>query len=109
VPEPLLSRIQMRISSSLLARLPTEAAQVVHTSVLKLCGAQAGVEEGLVTDPPSCKWQPDMIACAQGSSGSDCLNARQVAAVRCLMPPVTNSKGEVLFRRIARLGCLGAC
>jgi len=21
------------------------------------------VEEGLVTDPPSCKWQPEMIAC----------------------------------------------
>ena len=77
--------------------LNAEAAQAVHKSVLKLCGAQAGVEEGLVTDPPSCKWQPEMIACAQGSSGADCLNARQVAAVKRLMTPVTNSKGEVLY------------
>jgi feruloyl esterase len=77
--------------------LNAEAAQAVHKSVLELCGAQAGVEEGLVTDPPSCKWQPEMIACAQGSSGSDCLNPRQVAAVRRLMTPVTNSKGEVLY------------
>ena len=77
--------------------LNAEAAQAVHKSVLKLCGAQAGVEEGLVTDPPSCKWQPEMIACAQGSSGADCLNAKQVAAVKRLMTPVTNSKGEVLY------------
>jgi len=77
--------------------LNAEAAQVVHKSVLKLCGAQAGVEEGLVTDPPSCGWRPEMIACAQGSSAADCLNRKQVAAVKRLMTPVTNSKGEVLY------------
>ncbi len=38
-----------------------------------------------------------MIACAQGSSGPDCLNAKQVAAVKRLMAPATNSKGEVLY------------
>lgn len=77
--------------------LNAEAAQAVHKSVLKLCGAQAGVEEGLVTDSPSCKWQPELITSAQGSSGSDCLNARQVAAVNRLMTAVTSSKGEVLY------------
>jgi feruloyl esterase len=55
------------------------------------------VEEALVTDPPSCKWQPEMIACASGSTGPDCLDARQVAAVKRLMAPATNSKGEVLY------------
>ena len=77
--------------------LNAEAAQAVHKSVLQHCGAQAGIEEGLVTDPSSCKWQPEMIACAQGSSGPDCLNAKQVAAVKHLMTPATNSKGEVLW------------
>ena len=77
--------------------LNAAAAQAVHKSVLQHCGAQAGVEEGLVTDPPSCKWQPEMIACASGSSGSDCLNAKQVAAVKRLMTPATNSKGETLY------------
>jgi len=57
--------------------LNVEAAQVVHTTVLKLCGAQAGVEEGLVTDPPSCKWQPEMIACVQGSISA--LDFKEVA------------------------------
>src|SRR6516164_2211209 len=77
--------------------LNTAAAEVVHKSVLQNCGAQAGVEEGLVTDPPSCKWQPEMISCAAGSNGSDCLNAKQVAAVKQLMTPATNSRGEVLW------------
>jgi feruloyl esterase len=77
--------------------LTAEAANAVHKSVLEHCGAQAAVEEGLVTDPPSCNWQPEMIACASGSSGSDCLDAKQVAAVKRLMTPATNSKGEVLY------------
>ena len=77
--------------------LNAAAAQAVHKSVLEHCGAQAGVEEGLVTDPPSCKWQPEMIACPTGSNGPDCLNPKQVAAVKRLMTPATNSKGEVLY------------
>ena len=77
--------------------LNAEAVQAIHKSVLEHCGAQAGVEEGLVTDPPSCKWQPEMIACASGTSGPDCLDAKQVAAVKRLMAPATNSKGEVLY------------
>lgn len=77
--------------------LNAEAAEAVHKSVLEHCGDQAGVEEGLVTNPSSCKWQPEMIACALESNGTDCLNAKQVAAVKRLMTAVTNSKGEVLY------------
>jgi hypothetical protein len=77
--------------------LTAAAAQAVHKSVLEHCGAQAGVDEELVTDPPSCKWQPEMISCHSPSSSADCLNAKQVAAVRRVMTPVTNSKGEVLY------------
>ena len=73
------------------------AAQVIHKSVLEHCGAQDGVGEGVVVDPPSCKWQPEMIACASGNEGSDCLSTKQVAAVNRLMTPVTNSKGQVLY------------
>ena len=77
--------------------LNADAAQAIHKSVLEHCGAQAGVEEGLITDPPSCKWQPEMIACASGSSGPDCLNTKQVSAVERLMTPAINSKGEILW------------
>jgi tannase/feruloyl esterase len=77
--------------------LNAEAARAVHKSVLAYCGGQAGANEGLVTDPPSCKWQPEIIACASGSSGPDCLNEAQVSAIKHLMAPPTNSRGEVLY------------
>jgi Tannase and feruloyl esterase len=73
------------------------AAQSVHKSVLQHCGAQSGVEEGLVTDPTSCKWEPEMIACHSKSNDSDCLTPRQVHAIRRLMSPAINSKGMVLY------------
>jgi hypothetical protein len=72
-------------------------AEAVHKSVLEHCGAQAGVDEGLVTDPTSCKWRPEMIACHSGTSEPDCLSPEQVAAINRLMTPATNSKGEVLY------------
>jgi Tannase and feruloyl esterase len=75
--------------------LNAAAVEVVHKSVLQHCGAQAGVEEGIVTDPPSCKWQPEMAACGAGMS--ECLNATQVAAIKRLMTSATNSKGEVIY------------
>jgi feruloyl esterase len=77
--------------------LNAAAANAVHQSVLRACGAQAGVDEGVVADPPSCKWQPEMVGCAPGREGPDCLNARQVAAVKKLMTPATNSKGETVY------------
>jgi Tannase and feruloyl esterase len=77
--------------------LNAAAASAVHRSVLRLCGAQAGVDEGVVADPPSCKWSPEMVACAPGKNNSDCLTPRQVAAVKKLMTPATNSRGEVVY------------
>jgi feruloyl esterase len=77
--------------------LNAAAAEVVHKSVLEHCGAQDGVEEGVVIDPPSCKWQPEMVLCKAGRDGPDCLARKQAAAVKRLMTPVTNSKGEVLY------------
>ena len=70
---------------------------IVHKSVLKLCGAQSGVDEGLVTDPTSCAWRPELIACPAQGREAECLNPQQVAAIRRLMMPAKNSKGEVLY------------
>jgi len=50
-----------------------------------------------VTGPPSCKWQPEIVACPDGNGSPECLSARQVAAIKRLMNPVTNSKGDVLY------------
>ena len=77
--------------------LNNAVAETVQKSVLARCGAQAGVDEGLVTDPASCDWRPEMIACSASNSESGCLTDRQVDAVKRLMRPAVNSKGEVVY------------
>lgn len=74
-------------------------AEAVHKSVLARCGAQAGVDEGFVTDPASCDWRPEMVACPSDSAagGSGCLTPRQVAAVKRIMSPVKNTKGQNVY------------
>jgi hypothetical protein len=77
--------------------LNAAAADAVHKSVLAACGAQTGVDIGLVTEPTSCNWKPEMVACSAGTSGPSCLTPIQLAAVKRLMTPATNSKGEVVY------------
>jgi feruloyl esterase len=77
--------------------LNNEVAELVQKSVLAQCGAQAGVDEGLVTDPASCDWRPESIACSGNKTDAGCLTARQVDAVKQLMRPAVNSKGEVVY------------
>ena len=77
--------------------LDKAAADAIHKSVLTRCGAQAGVDEGFVTDPIGCDWRPELIACGAGSTGVECLTPRQVDVVKRLMSPAVNSKGNVVY------------
>jgi feruloyl esterase len=77
--------------------LNNAVAETVQKSVLARCGAQAGVDEGLVTDPVACDWRPEMIACPADKSDAGCLTPRQVNAIKTMMSPFVNSKGEVIY------------
>jgi feruloyl esterase len=78
--------------------LTPAAVDIVHRSVLRLCGAQSGTDEGLVTDPLRCRWRPESVACAPGVEAPDCLGPKQVRAITRLMTVPTNSRGEVVYR-----------
>ena len=43
--------------------LTPAAADVVHRSVLRSCGGQPGVDDGLVVDPLHCTWSASLAAC----------------------------------------------
>ena len=76
--------------------LDRSVAETVHRSVLATCGAQAGVDDGVVTDPASCDWKPEMAACGGGAATS-CLTPAQVQAVKKMMSPVVDSRGRVVY------------
>jgi len=78
--------------------LNDDIAKAVHASVLARCGAQAGAEEAVVTDPASCDWRPEQIACSTAGGAAGCLTPRQVDAIKRMMAPVVDSKGRVLYK-----------
>lgn len=77
--------------------LNAEVADIVHRSILAACSAQVGIDIGFVTEPSACIWKPEMITCPAAGSGTNCLTPVQAAAVKRIMTPITNSKGEVLY------------
>ncbi|GAC1658369.1 MAG: tannase/feruloyl esterase family alpha/beta hydrolase [Gemmatimonadaceae bacterium] len=77
--------------------LSAAAAAVVHKSVLARCGAQSGVDDGMVTDPALCDWRPELIACRAVGAAADCLTPAQVSAIAKVMRRPENSKGQPAY------------
>ena len=78
--------------------LNDDVAKTVQASILQRCGSQAGVDEGVVSDPATCAWRPEMIACPANGAASSCLTPRQVDAVKKIMAPVVDSKGQPVYK-----------
>lgn len=79
------------------SRLDDVTASIVHKSVLERCGAQSGVDEGMVTDPLSCDWQPQMTACKTSDVMEPCLTTLQIGVVSRLLQPLADAKGKFPF------------
>ena len=72
--------------------LPPEALQLIHQAMLDKCDAATdGVKDGLVEDPPRCKFDPQVLLCGS-AVGPNCLTAAQVKAAKMIYAPVTNPR-----------------
>jgi Tannase and feruloyl esterase len=70
--------------------------KLVQAAVLKGCDAGDGVVDGVVGDPPSCKFDMASIpACAADAPGADCLTRAQRTAIERVYAPLTDDKGLV--------------
>jgi hypothetical protein len=63
------------------AILHTEDMPVLHQAVLDQCDANDGVKDGLITDPRSCKFDPEVVLC-KANHTVGCLSANKVNAAR---------------------------
>ncbi|MFF9550779.1 tannase/feruloyl esterase family alpha/beta hydrolase [Methylobacterium fujisawaense] len=64
----------------LAARLP-----VLHKAVLAACDRLDGLEDGLISDPLACRFDPGSIQCREGTQDpASCLTEAEVAVVRKL-------------------------
>jgi feruloyl esterase len=59
--------------------LDTAGIQTLHAGVLAACDLDDGVRDHIISDPPSCRFKPEALACASDVS-SPCLTEEQITA-----------------------------
>ena len=70
--------------------------QLLEEAVYEACDALDGLEDGLVSDPRSCRFDPATLACSGDETGS-CLTADEVEAVEAFYAGPRDSEGRQLY------------
>ncbi|HZF15976.1 MAG TPA: tannase/feruloyl esterase family alpha/beta hydrolase [Steroidobacteraceae bacterium] len=65
----------------------------LNEASLAACDGLDGLEDGIVTDPRACSFDPSAVACSADVASPDCLSPAQVLAVRAIYSRVTTTNG----------------
>ena len=77
--------------------IPANKYPAIHQAALNACDANDGLKDGLITDPRTCRFDPQVLACT-GADGPRCLTAPQIAAAKTIYAEVTDPKtGKQVF------------
>jgi feruloyl esterase len=77
--------------------LTQELAEHVSESARSYCDIKDGVEDGIVSMPLQCDFDPAVLACSSGSSGASCLSPAQVETARLAYGFRTSAGGLSLY------------
>jgi feruloyl esterase len=89
------------------SRISAEKLAVLNRAALNACDAQDGVTDGVIENPRSCRFDPQVVMCKEGD-GADCLTKAQVDAAKKIYGPATNPRtGEALYPGLPPGGELG--
>lgn len=99
-PRTHLNAWQLSIAQAALkspaAFIPSSKYPAIHKAVVNACDALDGVKDGLISDPPRCHFDPQVLVCKR-DDGPECLTARQVETARTIMSPARTTHGEEIF------------
>jgi len=77
--------------------IPRTKYPAIHRAALEACDAADGLNDGLISNPLRCRFDPATIECRNGD-GTDCLTTPQVAAAACIYAGVKHPKtGAQIF------------
>jgi feruloyl esterase len=84
------------------ARIPAEKLPAITAAVTALCDKDDGLEDGIITDPTKCRFDPKSMIC-KGEDSNSCLTAPQAAALQKIYDGPKNPRtGEPVFPGFAR-------
>ena len=73
--------------------LTHDVLRLVHEAALARCDIDDGVKDGIIGNPPACKFDPTELVCKAGKT-KDCLTPTQADVVKKLYAGPMTSKGE---------------
>ena len=83
------------------SRIPIPKLQLVQKAALDACDANDGMKDGIINNPPACRFDPGVLQC-KAAEGADCLTAPQVAALRAIYAGPKNPRtGKQIYPGLA--------
>ena len=78
------------------AILTDDKLPALHNAVIAACGHDDGTNDGIITDPQNCDFDPASIEC-QGADAPSCLTSAQVEVVRKFYAGPSDPSGRLLY------------
>ncbi len=77
---------------------PVSKLALLSKAVTAACDRLDGLEDGIISDPRRCSFDPGTLACRANSDAESCLTESEVSMVRTLYDgPVRDSNGERMY------------
>jgi feruloyl esterase len=71
--------------------IPPAKLTALHKAAIAACDARDGAADGLISDPLTCRFDPQVVACKAGDR-DDCLTAPQMQAARRIYAPIVDPR-----------------
>lgn len=78
-------------------QIPPQKLRLVAQAVLARCDARDGVKDGLISDPLSCDFQPEELACKPGEAPASCLTPTELEAMQKLYSGAHYASGASVY------------
>jgi Tannase and feruloyl esterase len=87
--------------------IPPSKLPAISSAVLAACGASDRVRDGILNDPRTCHFDPEVLLC-KGTDSDHCLTSSQVTALKSLYAGARNGRGEQVYPGLLPGAELGA-
>ena len=86
------------------AAIPAAKLPAINAAVLSACDASDGLTDGVIANPPSCAFNPDVLLCS-GAESDSCLTPAQLGALKKIYAGPRNPRtGAKIFPGFIRGG-----